>query len=162
MVSTNFFASKILIRVAFFLVLNFAALGIGGIFTAPGVSSDWYQNLNQAPWTPPGWVFGFAWTTIMICFSVYMAFLWKETEYKKQLISLFGVQWILNIIWNPIFFYFQNVELGLLAILSLTTLVGIFLFYYSKTLKVKSAFILPYFIWLLIASSLNGYILFMN
>lgn len=150
------------IRVLLFLVLNFAALGIGGIFTGPGVSSDWYQNLNQAPWTPPGWVFGFAWTTIMICFSFYMAFLWKEIEHRKQIITLYTIQWILNVSWNPIFFYFQNVSLGLVLILSLTVLVGGFLFYYTKKLTTKSAFILPYFLWLIIASSLNTYIAVFN
>ncbi|NBN98947.1 MAG: hypothetical protein EBV19_06865 [Flavobacteriia bacterium] len=41
-----------------FLFLNFGALAIGGSFTADGVASDWNQNLNKAPWTPPGWVFG--------------------------------------------------------------------------------------------------------
>ncbi|MDG2281196.1 MAG: tryptophan-rich sensory protein, partial [Flavicella sp.] len=49
-------------RILLFLVLNFTALAVGGLFTGTGVSSDWYQNLNQAPWTPPGWVFGFMWT----------------------------------------------------------------------------------------------------
>lgn len=60
-------------RIALFLVLNFAALGIGGLFSGQGVPSDWYTGLNKAPWTPPGWVFGSAWTIIMICFAIYMA-----------------------------------------------------------------------------------------
>ncbi len=57
------------VRVIIFLVINFAALALGSIFTSAGVSSDWYTNLNQAPWTPPGWVFGAAWTSIMIFFA---------------------------------------------------------------------------------------------
>lgn len=40
-------------RIILFLVLNFAALAIGGLFTGDGVPSEWYQNLNKAPWTPP-------------------------------------------------------------------------------------------------------------
>ena len=58
----------------FFLVLNFSALAIGSWLMNNGPMTNWYVNLNQAPWTPPGWVFGIAWTTIMICFSVYMAY----------------------------------------------------------------------------------------
>ena len=64
---------KFYIRVAIFLIINFGALGIGSILMDNGPQSSWYTNLNQAPWTPPGWVFGFAWTTIMFCFSIYMA-----------------------------------------------------------------------------------------
>ena len=75
-------------KILIFLVINFAALGIGGFFTGPGVSSDWYTNLNQAPWTPPGWVFGAAWTTIMICFSFFMAFLYEKSYFKKEIIVL--------------------------------------------------------------------------
>ncbi|MDH3796458.1 MAG: tryptophan-rich sensory protein, partial [Flavobacteriaceae bacterium] len=63
------------LRLIVFLVLNFGALALGSLFTNMGISSDWYSELSKAPWTPPGWVFGAAWTTIMLCFSVYMAIL---------------------------------------------------------------------------------------
>lgn len=149
-------------RIIIFLVLNFGALAIGGIFTSDGVASDWYANMEKAPWTPPGWVFGAAWTTIMICFAFYMAFLWIKEQNRNILIGLFLVQWILNILWNPVFFYFHNVVLGLVVICGLTVIVGYFLFHYSQELKLKSILILPYFIWLIIATSLNAYILFNN
>jgi hypothetical protein len=58
-----------------FVLLNFLGLYIGGRFTGPGVTSSWYQTLDQAPWTPPGWVFGVAWTTVMIGFSWFMAWI---------------------------------------------------------------------------------------
>ncbi len=149
-------------RLIIFLALNFAALAIGGIFTSKGVSSDWYDNLAKAPWTPPGWVFGAAWTTIMICFSIYMANAWLKIEHKKLLIILFAFQWILNVSWNPFFFYYHNILLAFFVISLLTILIGYILFFYWPALKLVSILILPYFIWLLIATSLNGYILFKN
>ena len=82
-------------RAILFLILNFAALAIGGLFTGDGVPSEWYQELNKAPWTPPGWAFGAAWTLIMICFSFYMALLTKGI--KREIVILFALQWILNI-----------------------------------------------------------------
>lgn len=149
-------------RIIAFLVLNFAALALGSLFTKAGVSSDWYAGLAKAPWTPPGWVFGFAWTTIMICFSFYMASLWKETDNRKNLIILFVIQWILNVSWNPIFFYYHLVLPALVGIVLLTMVVGFMAFYYRSLQKLRSIFILPYFVWLLIATSLNGYIFFQN
>ena len=137
-------------------------MAIGGIFTGEGVPSDWYANLNKAPWTPPGWVFGFAWTTIMICFSVYLAYLWPKTDNKPLIIGLYLAQWILNVSWNPIFFYLHQVANALIVICLLTLLVGFFLFYFWPLLKVKSLLILPYLIWLLIATSLNGYVFIRN
>jgi len=149
-------------RLVLFLVLNFAALGIGGIFTGKGVPSDWYQNLDKAPWTPPGWVFGAAWTTIMVCFTVYMAFAWEIKANRNVVLGLFIIQWILNVIWNPVFFKYHQILAGLLVISLLTLLVGYFLFGYISQLKFRSLFVLPYFLWLIIAASLNGYIYFRN
>ncbi|MEZ7901434.1 MAG: tryptophan-rich sensory protein [Flavobacteriales bacterium] len=149
-------------KLLIFLVLNFIALAIGGLFTGSGVSSNWYQELNKAPWTPPGWVFGVAWTFIMVAFSFFMAFWWEIAEHKKGVAILFGIQWILNVSWNPIFFYAQQVILGLLVITSLTVLVSYLFFGNWKKLRIKIVFILPYLIWLVIATSLNAYIIFNN
>lgn len=149
-------------RLALFLLLNFGALGIGGIFTSKGVSSPWYEALNKAPWTPPGWVFGAAWTTIMICFSFYMAYLWPCVENKKWLLGLYGLQWVLNVTWNPLFFYAHNVILALAVIVWLTLLIGFMLFRFRPILKQKAALLLPYFLWLVTATSLNAYIFFNN
>lgn len=154
--------STMLIRTILFLVLNFGALGIGSLFTGNGVASDWYFELNKAPWTPPGWMFGFAWTIIMICFSIYMAYLWPAVENKKLIIGLYVLQWALNVSWNPLFFYFHNITFALVVISLLTLLVGYFLYTFWPVVKVKSLLILPYFVWLLIATSLNGYIYFNN
>lgn len=153
---------KFIVRFFLFIILNFTALGIGSLFTNNGVSSLWYTDINKAPWTPEGWVFGFAWTTIMICFALYMAFLVLKFENKKQLLLLFGLQWILNIVWNPFFFYFQQAFLGLIVITLLTLLIVYMLFKYWAHLKLKSVFILPYAIWLCIATSLNLYIVIYN
>ena len=149
-------------RLILFLALNFGALALGGIFAGQGAVSDWYDGLQKAPWTPPGWVFGFAWTTIMICFSIFMSMAWEKINNKKKFVLLFSIQWILNVGWNPSFFYYLNVLLGLIIICSLTILIAYLLVDYYKKLGVLTFFLLPYLIWLCIASSLNGYILFMN
>ncbi|MFD1550848.1 tryptophan-rich sensory protein [Putridiphycobacter roseus] len=146
------------LAVLIFLIINFVALGIGGIFTSKGVRSAWYVNAKQAPWTPPGWVFGVAWTLIMVCFAFYMAYLWTSMTSKGLIIGLFTVQILLNVIWNPIFFKFHKVLLGLLVIASLTLLIGFMLVYFMDILNWRTALIWPYFIWLLIATSLNAYI----
>jgi len=151
-----------IVRLIIFLAFNFGALALGGFFTSKGVPSEWYSELNKAPWTPPGWVFGAAWSFIMICFGVYMAYLWPATDNKNLLLGLFILQLILNIGWNPTFFYFHNASAGLLIISALTLLIGYMLFVYFPTLKLKSILIAPYFIWLLIATSLNAYILLNN
>lgn len=144
------------------LLLNFGGLAIGSFLMGEGPTSNWYRSLNQAPWTPPGWVFGVAWTSIMICFSFYISKLLLASDNHKPIYSVFGLSWVLNVVWNPIFFHFHQTMLGLIVILSLTLIIGFFLFTYAKTQRVATLLILPYFIWLIVASSLNFYIVVKN
>ena len=144
-----------------FLIINFGALAIGSWLMNDGPQTTWYQNLNQASWTPPGWVFGVAWTTIMICFSIYMAYLYKLKPSTK-VIALFTVQFVFNVIWNFVFFNQHLVGFGFTIILLLTFIVAIFTFSFKKDMQLKTLLILPYLIWLCVATSLNGYILIHN
>jgi tryptophan-rich sensory protein len=146
-----------------FLTLNFLALAIGGQFTGSGVSSDWYQTINKAPWTPPGWVFGAAWTTIMICYAFYLKSLIENVKSQsKTIYILYGIQWVLNIIWNPIFFYFQYDVLALLAISALQVVLIITFLRHFRVQHYYNLLLLPYLIWLFTAISLNAYIVFYN
>jgi len=144
-----------------FLVLNFGALGIGTLLMNNGPQDSWYAALNKAPWTPPGWFFGVAWTTIMICFSIYMAFL-IQVKSTANIWLLFFVQFILNTSWNYVFFNQHLVLVGLMVIVLLTVLVGYFLLKFNRLMKQKTWFIVPYFIWLIVASSLNAYVYLNN
>ena len=144
-----------------FLVINFGALGIGILLMGNGPTSNWYTSMNQAPWTPPNWAFGASWTLIMICFSVYMTFLYLKIPTAK-VITLFIIQFILNVLWNYVFFNQHLVTIGLVTIIALTIIVTTFLVTYSKALKLKTLLIVPYFIWICIATSLNLYILLKN
>ena len=145
----------------FFLIINFSALAIGSWLMDNGPQSVWYLELNKASWTPVGWVFGIAWTTIMICFSFYMTSLYLSNNTQKLKV-LFTLQVLLNISWNYVFFNMQMIGLGLLIILLLTVLIGYLLIIYRKKLRLINLFILPYLIWLLLASSLNLYIVLNN
>ena len=149
------------LRTIIFLLINFAGLFIGGLFTGEGVPSDWYQNLNKAPWTPPGLVFGFAWTTIMICFSLFLSVLWKKIA-SIQFTTLYSILLILNVSWNPLFFYFRWVFIALIVIAFLTYMIGYTANKYKGKMRYYNLLLLPYFIWLIIATSLNAYIVIYN
>jgi len=144
-----------------FLIINFGALAIGTILMNNGPSSEWYLNLNKAPWTPPGWFFGFAWTTIMICFSIYMAKLVTTTK-GNLIVVLFTLQFIFNVFWNYFFFKNHMIFASLIVIITLTFLVGIFTFNYRLQLKKYTWLIVPYFSWLIVATSLNAYVYLNN
>ncbi|WP_298510976.1 TspO/MBR family protein [uncultured Kordia sp.] len=149
------------VRLVLFLIINFGALWIGTILMNDGPRTDWYLNLDKAPWTPPGWVFGFAWTTVMICFSIYMAKL-TEAKNNKIILLLFAIQFVLNVSWNYVFFNQHDVSLGMINLIVLFGLIAVMTIKFRPQLKIYTIFILPYFLWLIVANSLNGYILYTN
>jgi tryptophan-rich sensory protein len=143
-----------------FLFLNFLGLALGSLWTNPGISSHWYTNLVKAPWTPQGWVFGVAWTLIMISLSVWNAKVWVEKD--TSFLRLYYMSWVYNLVWNPVFFHLNMLFLSLVIIVSLTMFLGILLHHTRKDYGWWSLFLSPYFIWLNIATSLNAYSFFMN
>ncbi len=152
---------KLLKYLIIFLLFNFGALAIGTWLMDNGPKAQWYLSLNKAPWTPDGWIFGAAWTTIMVCYSVYMTFLYLKDSSTKVKI-LFLIQFALNVFWNFVFFNQHLIYVGLLNIILLTIIISKFFFDYRKVLNVLSVLILPYLIWLCIATSLNLYIVIYN
>ncbi len=144
-----------------FLFINFGSLAVGIYLMNKGPQSFWYANLEKAPWTPPGWVFGAAWSTIMICFSIYLMFLFYK-KYSDKKFSLFVIQVIFNVSWNYIFFNQHQVIFAQIVITLLTALIFYFFFTFFKEQKFKSYLLMPYMIWLCIATSLNLFILVNN
>jgi tryptophan-rich sensory protein len=139
-------------------VLNFAALALGSwLMGSTPVDNSWYQSVNKAPWTPPGWVFGFAWTTIMICYSIFMGKAIQVDGSAVMLYIMFAIQFVLNVMWNPVFFRWHMLGLSLVVILSLTVLIGWFTYWGFKNAGVWGVLMLPYIVWLCIACSLNWY-----
>ena len=144
-----------------FLLINFGGLALGSWLMNNGPKTAWYLSLNKAPWTPPGWVFGAAWTLIMICFSIYLAYLFTEIPSLKLKI-VFVCQVVLNVIWNYLFFNLHQVAMALVCILGLTGIIFYLFFSFKTPAKAVKLLLLPYMIWLIIASSLNAYVLIYN
>jgi tryptophan-rich sensory protein len=145
-----------------FLVFNFGALGIGSVLMGSSpLENTWYQELNLAPWTPPGWVFGAAWTTIMILFALYMTVIFRKNPTKQNGL-IYAIHLVLNIGWNPVFFQFHQLFSGLVILIALFVVI---LLTHHKNFKWSDKSILlitPYLIWLCIAFSLNFYAFLFN
>ncbi|MCH2234944.1 MAG: tryptophan-rich sensory protein [Crocinitomicaceae bacterium] len=144
-----------------FILLNFGALALGSFFMGEGPISEWYQQLNKAPWTPPGWVFGVSWFTIMVCLSIALACHFSHKS-DKSLIIIYGIHLALNIAWNYLFFNQRWLLFGFMEIILLTGIVFYMLVHIGRSNKLNAILLSPYVVWLCIASSLNWYALMYN
>ena len=153
---------KLIYLFILFLVLNFGGLALGNWFMGDGASSDWYTNLNKAPWTPPGWVFGVSWTLIMICFSIYLTYLFS-IRYSIVVTAVYCLAFLLNVSWNYFFFQKHLVIIALVIIIVLTlTIFYLFITFQDDKLSKMKYLLLPYLFWLSIATSLNAYVVINN
>ena len=153
---------KTIYFIILFLIINFGGLALGSWFMGDTVTGEWYTNLNKAPWTPPGWAFGATWTLIMICFSIYLSYLFSIRN-SKFVITLYVIALILNVSWNYLFFNQHLTTLAFVNIIALTLLIIYFFITFGddKLSNIKHL-LLPYIVWLCIATSLNGYVIFNN
>tara|TARA_B110000046_G_scaffold57595_2_gene64428 strand:- start:107165 stop:107629 length:465 start_codon:yes stop_codon:yes gene_type:complete len=144
-----------------FLLFNFGGLALGSNLQGSIASNDWYNELNRASWTPPGWVFGAAWFTIMLVYSFYLTRL--SAIIGHRFISLlFVASWVFNVAWSPIFFRFHATQFALVVLALLFICILIFFLLFGRRMGVFSVLLLPYLVWLGIAFSLNWYVIFNN
>ena len=93
-----------------FVVVCFAAAGIGSLFTATSVKT-WYAQLRRPEWTPPNWIFGPVWTTLYLLMAISAWLVWRSTSSPgaRLALTLFTIQLVLNSLWSLVFFGLRKV-----------------------------------------------------
>lgn len=147
-----------ILSVAICLIIGMSA----GTFQSDSLSG-WYLTLNKSSLTPPGIMFPIVWTILYICIGLSLAFIIiKKPANRELLYALWGGQMIFNFLWSMLFFYLRNPVLGFVDIIVLDILVLLFILFTFNSIKISSLLFMPYMIWLLLATYLNGYIMFNN
>jgi benzodiazapine receptor len=150
---------SVVMKLFLFFILNFGALALGSYLMGEGPMGSWYTHLNKAPWTPPGWVFGAAWTLVMVCLSIFMNKALQFEALRTSILWIYGIQLALNILWNPLFFNLHWTGLALIEIITLVFVVGFMALKAKPYLPQATWLLTPYVAWLCIAITLNAYAL---
>eukprot|EP00271_Cylindrocystis_brebissonii_P010267 TRINITY_DN26407_c0_g1_i1.p1 TRINITY_DN26407_c0_g1~~TRINITY_DN26407_c0_g1_i1.p1 ORF type:complete len:178 (-),score=31.30 TRINITY_DN26407_c0_g1_i1:730-1263(-) len=149
------------------VLVIFIAVPLGGSFViafTTGGPDAWYNDLEKPWWTPPGWVFPVIWTPLYILMGVAAWLVWRQGGFERQWLALlvFAIQLLLNFAWTPLFFSMHRPDVSLadIVLLWLAILGTIILFWPVN--KWAALALVPYIIWVSIATSLNGYIFIHN
>jgi peptide-methionine (R)-S-oxide reductase len=150
--------SKILFSAITCLVLG----SLSGILTIDSVTT-WYPTINKPTWNPPSWIFGPVWTTLYIMMGVSFALVWhsKHPE-RKQAMSLFVIQMMLNLLWTPIFFGLNLLGWSLIEIVVLFITLLVTIMKFSRINKTSAWLLVPYLLWVGFATVLTGSIWYLN
>jgi tryptophan-rich sensory protein len=152
-------------------VLLLASLGLVAVVAAIGcvVTSrsvgDWYETLSRAPWNPPSWVFGPAWTVLYILMAVAAWLVAREglgDLGARLTLALYGVQLALNLGWSVVFFGLRRPGLALIVILCLFFTVLATAIAFDGISPTAAWLLAPYLAWVAYAASLNAWIALAN
>ncbi|MBA2650403.1 MAG: tryptophan-rich sensory protein [Legionella sp.] len=127
-------------------------------------SDTWYQRLHKSSMTPPAIVFPIVWTILYTMIAIAGWNLWQHHHHPKAKTALgfYSAQMLLNWAWTPLFFYFHLIEVSFYCIVLITVFTLITMLLTKNNFKLSSILLLPYFIWLVFASYLNGVLWMLN
>lgn len=158
------FDTKEIIRLIVSIVIVFLAGAVGTVSTLKEITT-WYTSLVKPSWTPPNWAFGPVWTTLYVLIGISLYLVWREGLNRKDVriaLVVFAVQLILNMVWSLVFFGTHNIFGGLVLVILLwiSILANIIVFY--RISRPAGVILIPYLIWVTIASYLNYSVFVLN
>ena len=139
-----------------FLVLCFAAAGIGGAVTTPKIAT-WYAALTKPSWTPPNWIFRPVWLALYFCMAIAAWLVWRQGGVSNATLplTLFGFQLVLNVYWSCIFFGQENPCLAFVEVLLLWLAIAATMIEFWQRSRIAGILFVPYLVWVSFASVLN-------
>ncbi len=136
-------------------VLSYGTAGIGGALTELG---PWYYALKQPAWKPPDAAFGVIWSLIFTLCAISGALAWRAAvtaQERRRVLTLFGANALLNILWSALYFKLHRPDWALIEVFFLwLSIVGLTVGLWRIS-RWASALLLPYLVWVSIASALN-------
>ena len=151
-----------------FLAISFGVAALGSIATAGNVDG-WYADADKAFWNPPNWLFGPAWTLLYTLMSVAAWLVWRTpSDSRRPALGFYVGQLVLNAIWTPVFFGLYPVIgpsalwIALAIILALDVAVLLTMIRFWKVSKLAAWLLVPYWAWVLFATTLNGALAALN
>ena len=145
-------------RTAIFTVPIIVGIGsLMGYLSNSGYGNAWFDALDLPEITPPGWVFGAAWTALYVFLGLAVAMILSAfgARGRSFALILFYVQLGANYAWTPIFFGAQQVTLALYLIIFILMVSIATTFAFAPIRKGAAWLMVPYLAWLSFAAILT-------
>jgi benzodiazapine receptor len=140
------------------ILLSGLAGAVGTAFTSKSVTT-WYVTISKPSFTPPGWVFGPAWTVLYIMMGIALYLVWERSSVPGAVtpwaFALFFVQLAFNAMWSVFFFGQRNIGVALVDIALLWAAVLVTMLVFWQISRVAGALFIPYLAWVTFAAALN-------
>ena len=81
---------------------------------------------------------------------------------KKQAITFFLIQLLLNFSWSPAFFYLHDIKLSFVIIVFLVIFIILTIISFYKVSRISAFLLIPYLLWVSFATYLNFELMRLN
>lgn len=145
-------------KVALVTVPAIVLLGsLSGYLSQSGFENNWYAPLAKPSFQPPGWAFGVVWTVLYALMGIALALVWsaRPSKPRSRGLALFAVQLVLNYSWSPVFFGGGMIDVAFLIIMAMNVLVTATIIAFWRVKPLAGILLLPYLLWLCLATALN-------
>ena len=152
------FSPPVIAAIAWAVVLG----GVGGALTEIG---PWYRNLKKPSWQPPDWLFGPAWTVILVlaAWAGVLAYNGAPDDAgRTSVIILYAVNFVAHFAWSPLFFKMKRPDLSLIEVVFLWGSVLALCIGLRQFSVTASWMVAPYLAWVSFAANLNRVIVQLN
>ena len=146
---------------ALFSILSFLTLAAGGWLTSLGLG-EWYDQLLKPPFQPPAWAFTPAWMAIFTLLAIATWRIARRGITARAALAIYTVQLVLNMLWSFFFFAMQRPDLALIEILVLDIVVVVMVAMYGRIDRTAGWLLVPYPIWLVLATAINIWVVLNN
>ena len=152
---------KIDFKALFISILIPVVLGsFVGFLTGP---SSTYSDLVLPSFAPPGIVFPIVWTILYTLMGISSYLIYKSDSYnKEEALIVYGIQLVINLLWSFWFFTFKFYLFSFIWILLLIFFVVLMIKKFLSISKISGYLQIPYLLWLIFASILNLFVVFLN
>jgi tryptophan-rich sensory protein len=149
---------------------------------------NWYFFLNKPSFNPPDWIFAPVWTILFLLMGISLYLVWvknwaiavpAEKQEKKSwnplstklwlgswreenVMAIFALQLILNILWSVLFFGLKLPGPAFFEILMLWFAILYTIINFYRISRSASWLLLPYILWVSFAAILNFFIWRLN
>ncbi len=139
------------------------AVGLTASYFQHDSLAMWYPLLRKPAITPPNIIFPIAWSIIYVCMGISAGLVASSTHHiRHNVLVIFGVQLFFNFMWSILFFYLRNPLWGCIDILLLDVFVVLYTICSFRVKRGASYLFIPYILWLIFATYLNGYVYLYN
>jgi len=137
------------------LVISFVVAAAGAVASIQ--AAEFYANMLQPQWSPPGWVFGPVWTVLYGMMALAAWLVWRLDGFiaARVALSLYLLQLVFNVLWSWLFFAWHLGALAFIDIVLLWVSILFTILSFRHHSKLAMYLLVPYLLWVSFAAVLN-------